>query len=161
MPYIPIEGSDGSICYVDVEFTNACGALEIALDDLCMAGGEGKVVALPNVKSEILSKVIEWATSGKGDKPLPEDDAPLTGISPRKRKFLDVDKSTLVDLILATNYLRLLSLLHGPTKIVADMIKAKIPAEILDTCYILDGFPGNTAESATKPEKENVASDAW
>ncbi|KAH9372494.1 hypothetical protein HPB48_011102 [Haemaphysalis longicornis] len=154
MPYIKLQGSDGGVFNVDVNIAKTCATLKIMLEDLGTDEDDGEAVELPNVRSEILGKVIEWATHHKDDTPRPEDDDESpTQISAWDKQFLDVDKSTLFDLMLAANYLHLPSLLDAASKMVADMMKGKTVAEIRATFNIINDFPVHPAELAAKRRK--------
>ncbi|KIK53707.1 hypothetical protein GYMLUDRAFT_49239 [Collybiopsis luxurians FD-317 M1] len=92
-------------------------------------------ILLPNVKSDVLQKVLEYCEHHRGD-PVPEQsqdgDGQLrnTHISKWDREFITVDQEMLFELILAANYLEIKSLLDIGTRTVADLIKGKSPEEI-------------------------------
>lgn len=92
-------------------------------------------IPLPNVTKETLDKVIEFCKHHVND-PLPEIEKPLTSnnladIVPEwDANFIEVEQSTLFNLILAANYLDLPPLLDLACAKVASMIKGKTPEEI-------------------------------
>ncbi|GFP99752.1 skp1-like protein 1a [Phtheirospermum japonicum] len=77
------------------------------------------VIPLPNVTSKILSKVIEYCKRHV-DASASDDD-----LKAFDADFIKVDQATLFDLILATNYLNIKSLLDLTCRTVVDMIKGK------------------------------------
>jgi len=62
-----------------------------------------------DIKADILDKIIEWLKyhfdDPVDDEDLDEDDKRTDDICEWDRKFIDVDKDTLFDLILAANFL--------------------------------------------------------
>lgn len=115
----------------------------------------GDVVPLPNVKSDILEKVIQFCShyvqclqdAGVTDeKDLPNDEK--QDLDKWNKDFTRVDQQTLFELILAANYLNIKPLLDLTCMTVANMIKGKTPEEIRKTFNIENDF--------TKEEEEEV-----
>eukprot|EP00501_MAST-03F_sp_TOSAG23-6_P001210 GSMAST32.ASY1.ANO1.1254.1 assembled CDS len=94
-------------------------------------------IPLPNVKSEVLGKVIEFCKHHI-EKPL------------KSSKMEDVE--LLFELILAANYMDIKSLLDLTCAKVASMIKGKTPEEIRKTFNIVNDF---TPEEEAKVREEN------
>ncbi|XP_024198457.1 SKP1-like protein 1A [Rosa chinensis] len=77
-------------------------------------------ITVPNVKAEILGKVVEWCnkhaeSEGTKDQLIKEWDA----------EFVSVDQHVLFKLITAADYLQIKELVDQLTQRVGDMIKAK------------------------------------
>ena len=153
MPSIKLQSSDGEIFPVDVEIAKQSVTIKTMLD-LGMDEGDEELVPLPNVNAAILKKVIQWATYHKDDPPLPEDDDKkekrTDNISSWDADFLKVDQGTLIELILAANYLDIKGLLDVTCKTVADMIKGKAPEEIRKTFNIKNVFTPSEEEQVRK-----------
>ena len=96
---------------------------------------EVQEIPLPNVKSYILSKVIEFLTHYKGE-PMTEIEKPLKSSNMNEvvqewyAEFVNVDQETLFELILAANFMDIKPLLDLTSATVASMIKEKTPEEI-------------------------------
>ncbi|GFP96601.1 skp1-like protein 1a [Phtheirospermum japonicum] len=105
------------------------------------------VIPLPNVTGKILSKVIEYCKRHAEDKPSSDED--VKGFD---ADFVKVDQATLLDLILAANYLNIKSLMDLTCQTVADMIKGKTPEEIRKTFNIKNDF---TPEEEEEVRREN------
>ena len=175
MPNIKIQSSDGEVFHVDVEIAKQSVTIKTMLEDLGMDEGviiqlytllvvkssldrlglqDEEVVPLPNVNAAILKKVIQWASYHKDDPPLPEDDENkekrTDDISSWDADFLKVDQGTLIELILAANYLDIKGLLDVTCKTVADMIKGKTPEEIRKTFNIKNVFTPSEEEQVRK-----------
>jgi len=62
---IKIQSSDGENFTVDVSVIRSSLTIKTMLEDLGYDEGEEDVIPLPNVNSQILRKVIQWATHHK------------------------------------------------------------------------------------------------
>ncbi|KAL8008911.1 putative S-phase kinase-associated protein [Plasmopara halstedii] len=93
--------------------------------NLVSMDGDSFEIPLPNVKSPVLSKVIEFC-SHHNNNPMREIEKPL-----KSADMHDV-------LILAANYMDIKSLLDLACAKVASMIKGKTPQEIRDTFNIVN-----------------------
>merc|ERR1719412_3168247 len=117
------------------------------LEDLGIENEEEEIsetLPLPNIRSEILRKVIDWCTYYEG-KPKPEAEVYLrdeeTGVPKRKRirelsewetEYLKVpSKSVLYEIILAANYLHIPGLLDMTCMRVAMYLKGKTTEEMI------------------------------
>ena len=117
-----------------------------------------QIVPLPNVKEEILNKVIEFMKYHV-DKPMTEIDKPLRSDKMEEvckdewdAKYIDVSQELLFEIILAANYMDIKSLLDLTCAKVASMIKGKSPEEIRQTFNIVNDF---TPEEDAKVREEN------
>jgi len=119
--------------------------------------GTDEAIPLPNVKSEILEKVIEYCKHHK-DNPPEEIAKPLKTsnleevVSQWDAAFVDVEQDKLFELILAANYLDIKSLLDLTCAKVASMIKGKSPEEIRKQFNIVNDF---TPEEEAQVREEN------
>ncbi|XP_050366054.1 SKP1-like protein 20 [Argentina anserina] len=116
-------------------------------------GCANTTIPLPNVKSNILSMVIEYLKKHAEDEDCKNDDK---GREESLKKFdkelVNNDQSTLFDLILAANYLEIKGLLDLTCQAVADMIKGKTLEEIRETFNIKNDF---TPEEEEEVRREN------
>ncbi|GLD95462.1 hypothetical protein PINS_up004107 [Pythium insidiosum] len=118
---------------------------------------EVQEIPLPNVKSSVLSKVIEFC-SHHHNNPMREIEKPLKSadmhdvVSDWDANFVDVEQDLLFELILAANYMDIKSLLDLACAKVASMIKGKTPQEIRETFNIVNDF---TPEEESQIREEN------
>jgi len=156
MPNIKLRSSDGEVFPVDYDVAKVSMTLKTMVENLGLEEDDEEIVPLPNINSEILKKVIEWATYHKDDPPLPEDYETLEkrtdDICAWDAEFLTLEQSTLFELILAANYLDIRGLLVVTCKTVANMIKGKTPEEIRTTFNIRNDF---TAAQENRARMEN------
>lgn len=102
---------------------------------------------MPNIRSDILEKVIAYAkyhteNASAGDDVKAKFD----------QDFVKVEQGTLFEMILAANYLDIKPMLDLTCKTVADMIKGKSPEEIRKMFNIPNDF---TPEEEEQVRKEN------
>ncbi|OWZ19356.1 S-phase kinase-associated protein 1A [Phytophthora megakarya] len=118
---------------------------------------EVQEIPLPNVKSPVLSKVIEFCshhhnnTMREIEKPLKSADMHDV-VSDWDANFVDIEQEILFELILAANYMDIKSLLDLACAKVASMIKGKTPQEIRETFNIVNDF---TPEEEAQIREEN------
>ena len=111
---------------------------------------------MPNVDSKPLKKVIEYCEYHHNN-PAEEIEKPLKGkiedvICDWDKKFLEIDQSLLIELIMAANYLNIKDLLDLTCAKVASMIKGKSPEQIREMFGIENDF---TPEEEEKIREEN------
>ncbi|RLN11279.1 SKP1-like protein 1A [Panicum miliaceum] len=131
------------------------------IEDGCTDGG----IPLPNVTARTLAKVLEYcnkhaaaaaatgAESGSSSSAASEgkaDDG--VDLASFDKAFVDVDKDTLYDLLLAANFLDVKALLDLCCQKVADMIRGKTPEQIRQTFGIKNDF---SPEEEEQIHKEN------
>lgn len=109
-------------------------------------------IPVPNVEGKTLEKVIEYCNYHY-DKPIEEIEKPLKGdvndyICEWDKKFLEMEQHLLIDVIMASNYLNIKSLLDLTCAKIASMIRGKSPQQIRDIFGIENDF--------TKEEEEQV-----
>ncbi|CAI4057270.1 hypothetical protein SUVZ_02G4420 [Saccharomyces uvarum] len=113
------------------------------------------VMPVPNVRSSVLQKVIEWAEHHRDSNFPDEDDDDSRKSAPVDswdREFLKVDQEMLYEIILAANYLNIKPLLDAGCKVVAEMIRGRSPEEIRRTFNIVNDF---TPEEEAAIRREN------
>ncbi|SSD59221.1 probable Suppressor of kinetochore protein 1 [Saccharomycodes ludwigii] len=116
---------------------------------------ENILIPVPNVRSSVLEKVIEWAEHHRDSKfPDEEDDdsRKTAPIDAWDREFLKVDQEMMYEIILAANYLNIKPLLDAGCKVVAEMIRGRTPEEIRRTFNIVNDF---TPEEEAAIRREN------
>ena len=93
--------------------------------------GADEDIPLPNVKSAILKKIIEYCRHAKESPPI-EIEKPLKSANMHEvvadkwyASFVEIDQEILFELILAANYLDIKSLLELGCASVAAMMKGK------------------------------------
>lgn len=155
MPNIKLRSSDGETFEVDVEIIKCSTTIRTMVENLGIDEEETEVVPLPNVTSTILKKVLEWATYHKDDPQVMEDDDDYQenhtdNMSPWDVEFLNVNQSTLFELIVAANYLDIKKLLELACKKVANLIKGKTPEEIRETFSIKNEFTGSEEDQGDR-----------
>lgn len=156
MTIIKLQSSDGDIFETDIQIAKRSGTIKTMLEDCGLDDDEDAVVPLRNVSSDILRRVLQWSEYHKDD-PVPvEDDGSnekrTDDISAWDADFLKTDQGTLLELILAANYLDIKGLLDVSCKTVANMIKGKLPEEIRTIFNIKNDF---TPEEEEQIRKEN------
>ncbi|KAL9819813.1 putative S-phase kinase-associated protein [Arabidopsis thaliana] len=142
---IVLMSSDGQSFEVEEAVAIQSQTIAHMVEDDCVADG----IPLANVESKILVKVIEYCKKHHVDEanPISEED-----LNKWDEKFMDLEQSTIFELILAANYLNIKSLLDLTCQTVADMIKGKTPEEIRSTFNIENDF---TPEEEEAVRKEN------
>ncbi|KAH8271883.1 hypothetical protein KR044_008675 [Drosophila immigrans] len=134
MPVIKLQTSDNHIFETELDVIMCSGTIKvrIVLNKLCCSG-EDEVVPLPKVSSEILIKILEWAEFHRkefADATTEDDEEVTEEISPWDCEFINVDQSTLVELITVANFLNIQGLLQLACKTMANMIRGKTTDEI-------------------------------
>jgi len=118
---------------------------------------EAQEIPLPNVKSSILAKVIEFTQHYKQE-PMTEIEKPLKSANMTEvvqewyANFASLEQEVLFELILAANYMDIKPLLDLTCARVASLIKGKTPEEIRKTFNIVNDF---TPEEEAQVREEN------
>ncbi|VDK23343.1 unnamed protein product [Taenia asiatica] len=149
--------SDVVVFDVDLEVARKSVMIRDILDDVGPEAAEDdEPIPLQYVNAATLSKVLQWCTHHKDDAPQQghdkKRDRRMDDISAWDQEFLRVDQRTLLELILAADYLDIEGLLDTCCKSVAIMIKGKTPEEIRNTFNIKSDF---TPEEEEQIRKEN------
>jgi S-phase kinase-associated protein 1 len=102
-------------------------------------------IPLPNVKSQVLQKVIEFCEHHL-EQPMTEIEKPLKSqimadvVQKWYADFVELEQVLLFELILAANYMDIKPLLDLTCATVASMIKGKSPDDIRSTFNITNDF---------------------
>jgi len=119
---------------------------------------EENEIPLPNVKSAVLQKVMQYLTYHTSNPPK-EIEKPLKSanmaevVSQWDADFVDVDQEMLFELILAANYMDIKPLLDLTCAKVASMIKGKTPEQIRKTFNIVNDFTPEEEEAVRAENK--------
>uniref|UniRef100_A0A1A9UF33 Skp1-related protein n=1 Tax=Glossina austeni TaxID=7395 RepID=A0A1A9UF33_GLOAU len=141
---IDFQSSDNEFFNIDVQVAKCSGRIKTFLEDCGMRSGDNVIVPLPNVNSEILRQILNWANYHKDDPQPNEDDRDeekrTDDISLWDAEFLKVDQGILFHLIMAANYRDIKGLFDITCQTVANMMKGKTSAEIRETFNIRNDF---------------------
>ena len=154
MSTITLQSCDGEVFHVDKTIAMKLKTVKTLLEDL--GDEDDEAIPLPNVSSDILKRVIQWAEHHIND---PEDDddekkAPPVEIPPWDADFLNASLNTLVDINMSANFLEIRGLLNLTFRFFANMIIGKTPEEIRQTFYLEDDL--------TEAENEQIMKEnAW
>lgn len=106
---------------------------------------ESTDILLPNVKSSVLTRVIEYLKHHV-DNPAKVIEKPLKSSNMEEvaskwdADFVNVDQDILFDMILAANYMDIKPMLDLTCAKVASMLKGKTPEEIRKTFNIVNDY---------------------
>ncbi|KAL3723702.1 hypothetical protein ACJRO7_035813 [Eucalyptus globulus] len=124
---VTLLSSDGE----SFEVEQSVAVESITIKDSIEEGGAGNAIPVPNVHSKILAKVIEYCKkhveSAKAEDRVDDEDLVAWDAD-----FVEVDRATLFDLILAANYLDIKSLFDLTSQAVADIISGMIKGKTLE-----------------------------
>ncbi|KAG3020214.1 hypothetical protein JG687_00013877 [Phytophthora cactorum] len=155
---VKLVSMDGEAFEVDTSVAVISELVKTLVADDEEEGGEVQEIPLPNVRSHVLAKVVEFCRHHK-DAPMAEIQKPLKNnvltesVDEWDAKFVDLeDQELLFELILAANYMDIKSLLDLSCAKVACMIKGKTPEEIRATFGITEEF---TEEEQQRILEEN------
>ncbi|ETI51803.1 hypothetical protein F443_04915 [Phytophthora nicotianae P1569] len=154
---VKLVSMDGEAFEVEAKVAAMSKLVQTLVDDE-QEGDEVQEIPLPNVKSHVLAKVVEFCQHHK-DTPMAEIQKPLKSnvlsesVDGWDAKFVEVpDHELLFELILAANYMDIKSLLDLSCAKVACMIKGKTPEDIRATFGITEEF---TEEEQQRILEEN------
>ena len=154
MAIIKLQSSDGEIFAVDVDVAKKSCTIRTMLVDLNLdEPSEDDVVPLPNVTSKILRKVIDWSTYHKDDPEVDEESDEYQRTNEIKGwdvDFFNMEQATLLELVMAANYLDVKGLLDTACKAVANLFIGKTPEEIRKTFNVKNDFTPAEEEQAKK-----------
>nr|ACS69067.1 pollen specific SKP1-like protein LSK3 [Lilium longiflorum] len=148
---ITLKSSDGVFFEVDQIVMMESQMLKNMIEDDCTE----IIIPLPNVAGNILSKVIEYCkkhAEAAVANPTGQDKAADEALKQWDAELVNVDKGTLYQLILASNYLNVKGLLDLTCQTVADMMRGKNPEQIRDILNITNDY---TPEEEEEVRKEN------
>ncbi|CAN3375471.1 hypothetical protein DIURU_002335 [Diutina rugosa] len=156
-PKVIIISADEEKFPVDVKVAEKSVLIKNMISDLNPDGlSEDFEIPTPNVRANVLSKVLEWCEHHKNT-PFPDDDdedaRKSAPVDEWDKNFLKVDQEMLYEIILAANYLNIRPLLDSGCKIVAEMIRGKSPEELRRIFNIVNDFSPEE-EAAIRRENE-------
>lgn len=112
--------SDAQTFKVDEEVAKKFGTVQLMLEEEL---SDDAVFPLGNVKGSTLAKVLEYCKyHGSPDQQQAAPPKPEADVKRWDAEFIDVDKNTLFDLVLAANYLDIEELLMLAVNAVADKV---------------------------------------
>jgi len=133
---VRLESMDEVVFEVDAKVARMSVTISHMLDDISDTEASASAIPLPNVNGKILQKVLEYcryhtenpsASVSAPSSPPESNSSDFTKSTfapcPWDKEFVDVDQSTLFELILAANYLDIKPLLDLTCRTVAEMIK--------------------------------------
>ena len=145
-----LQTGDGQEVEVAEEVAIKSHFIKSVIDD---SGIEDKI-PLPNVKLNILKKVLEYCEYHKKDNP-PEIEKPLKSpnladvVCQWDVKYIDIENTEeIFEIVLAANYLHITSLMELACAKIASLIKGKTTEEIRSTFNIVNDF--------TKEEEDQI-----
>ena len=151
---VKLKSSQGDV--IEVEEEVAC--LSTLIKTMVEDSGTDEEIPLPNVKTAILSKVVDYCKYHKESppeeiqKPLKSSNLAECGVCEWDVEYVEIEQEILFELILAANYLDIKPLLDLTCAKVASMIKGKTPEEIRKQFNIVNDF---TPEEEAQVREEN------
>lgn len=126
MSTVQIKCSDGELFDVEIEVAKMSGTIKTMMAILgCNdVTREQQVLSLPNIEGDTFRKVLEWVRHHMNE-PAPDQNQ-----NEWNANFLDVDPCTLLELIMAANYLSIEGLFDVVSDAVDDVIRGKSSGEI-------------------------------
>lgn len=140
---IKLQSADDLVFNVDVDVAKRSNVLKTMIEDLGLSNGE--TIPVPQIKGDMLKKVIEWCTYHKYDPDEPEDaDTEFNedrdfchrmsfDIPCWDQEFLEMDVNKTLELVMAANYLDIKGLQRLACMNVAKSVMGKSPEEIRKT----------------------------
>jgi S-phase kinase-associated protein 1 len=154
---VHLVSQEGDSFDVSVKVAKMSELIKTMIDDEQEEDAEAQEIPLPNVKSAVLTKVIEFCRHYSED-PMNEIEKPLKSANMQEvvqewfANFVKIEQELLFELILAANYMDIKPLLDLTCATVASMIKGKTPEEIRKTFNIVNDF---TPEEEAQVREEN------
>ncbi|EKX73059.1 conserved hypothetical protein [Theileria equi strain WA] len=139
---VTLVSSEGVSCSVNRDVICMSNVIKNILSEI---DDESEPIPLPNIKTRVLNKIIEYCkyhyNNPPSQIPQPLKSAQLNEVvSQWDYEFVNVDKEFLFELILAENFLDIKPLLELTCAKVASMIKGKTPEQIRREFDIINDF---------------------
>lgn len=154
MVEVEVVSSDGESIKLPIKIAHHSVLIKEMMDD----DDESEVsIPLPNVKYEVLKKVVEFMEYYDGS-PMEEIEKPLKSVDMKDivpewySKYVDLGQDILFEVILAANYMDIKPLLDLCCAKVASMIKGKTPEDIRNIFNIENDF---TPQEEAQIREEN------
>ncbi|XP_008779825.2 SKP1-like protein 1A [Phoenix dactylifera] len=138
---ITLRSSDGEEFEVEEAAAKQSKTLTNIIEDGCADGG----IPVSNVTGKVLAKVLEYCKK-HADSAATEEE-----IAAWDYEYINVEQDVLYEVIVASNYLNIKSLLELGCRGAADMIKGRTPAEIRQWFKIPNDF---SAEELREVKRE-------
>eukprot|EP00522_Entomoneis_paludosa_P017034 CAMPEP_0172439118 /NCGR_PEP_ID=MMETSP1065-20121228/203_1 /TAXON_ID=265537 /ORGANISM="Amphiprora paludosa, Strain CCMP125" /LENGTH=167 /DNA_ID=CAMNT_0013187751 /DNA_START=27 /DNA_END=530 /DNA_ORIENTATION=+ len=154
---VNLVSKDGKTFSVPLKVAKMSELVKSMMDEDAEDEGSSMEIPLPNVKSEVLEKVIEFCQHHL-EEPMTEIEKPLKSqvmgdvVQKWYADFVNLEQVLLFELILAANYMDIKPLLDLTCATTASMIKGKSPDEIRTTFNITNDF---SPEEEAQVREEN------
>ncbi|XP_038723880.1 SKP1-like protein 1A [Tripterygium wilfordii] len=145
---VTLISSDGERFEVDEEIALLSQTAKHMIEDECVDGG----IPTPNVTSNILAKVIEYCKKHVESSKAEDRSAAEEELKAWDAELVKVDQATLIDIIMAANYLNIKGLFDLTCRTVADMMRGKSTEEIRKIFHIKNDY---TTEEEEEVRREN------
>mmetsp|Transcript_19900 Transcript_19900/g.37733 ORF Transcript_19900/g.37733 Transcript_19900/m.37733 type:complete len:168 (-) Transcript_19900:206-709(-) len=155
--FVKLVSKDGDSFKVPLGVAKMSELVKSMMDEDAEDDSKDIEIPLPNVKSQVLQKVIEFCEHHLEDA-MTEIEKPLKSqvmadvVQKWYADFVDLEQVLLFELILAANYMDIKPLLDLTCATVASMIKGKSPEEIRSTFNITNDF---SPEEEAQVREEN------
>ncbi|XP_049821470.1 S-phase kinase-associated protein 1-like [Aethina tumida] len=157
VPTVKLMSKEGHIFDVDIDAVKCSTVIASHVD----TNGVNEVVPLTKVSSLVLGLITEYITYHKFIPVLTENDdngrTKSDNISDWDRQFMEIDDSTVFDMLLAAHYLELDDLENLCCKTIANIMQGLTPGEICQRFNIKNDFP--PFEQEPKVTKDNLKSE--
>ncbi|KAE8010661.1 hypothetical protein FH972_007012 [Carpinus fangiana] len=151
---ITLKSSDGEVFEVDEAVALESPTIKHMIEE----DSADNEIHLPNVRSKILAKVIEYCKKHvEAQSTNPEERTSDDDLRAWDAEFIKVDQDTLFGLFLDSDYLKIKSLRDLTSQTIGDMMKGKTPEEIRKTFNIKDSC--TPAEEEELPRENKWAFD--
>lgn len=148
MSTIRVQSSEGEIIETDPKALKCSRTITTMIEDCGITPGSETPVPLPNVNTVTLRKFLEWANHHKDDvQPKDPNDKNYDDIEEWDENFLRIDQSSLIELLMAANYLDVKDLFEITCKTTANLISGKNTEEIRETFFIENDFTRTTEKN--------------
>ncbi|WOK98689.1 hypothetical protein Cni_G07401 [Canna indica] len=140
---VTIRCSDGVEFVVDAAVCSLSQTISYIIED---CGHQETIsVPLPHVDSLTFGKVLTYMTKHASKAPINENN-----LKAWDAEYMEIDRDTLYNLLLASNYMEIKDLVHLCAAKVADMIRGKQPEEIREIFNIKNDFTPEEEEEVRK-----------
>ena len=138
---------DGQHFAMDTKAANQSATIRNMMEEIDVGGGEGdggELIPVPNVNGAVLAKVVEYCAF------LANADGNEEAIACFDAEFIKVDTATLLELVVAANYLDIKPLLHLTCATVAGMLKGKTVEQMRHIFNIANDFTPEEEEAVRR-----------
>ncbi|UJR38490.1 hypothetical protein I4U23_031158 [Adineta vaga] len=142
---IRVETSDKDVLEVDLAIAKQWAPIKNMYEAFGTVDTSEKPIELTNVNTEVLKKIIQWAEYHQKDEVDTEDGTPqakrFVSLQEWDKKYFEIEQQMIFEIIMASNYLGMMTLLDMACKTIADMIKDKTPEQVRQTFNIPNDLP--------------------